>query len=277
MNAYSTEIKKAAVIGLGNMGGAILSGIVSGGILPAENIAGADKADVCRAKAEKLGVRAFSEPSEAVKDADLVILAVKPQSLEALMSEIGEVRKSAVIVSILAGKKIQILESYFGADAKIVRVMPNTPALVGVGMSGICRNANVSDEELSKVVEIFSSFGKASVVDESLMDIVTGISGSGPAYVYMFIDGLIKAGVKNGMDEESAKLFAAQTVKGAAEMVLQSDISPEQLKINVCSPGGTTIEAVKVLEEQGFEDIVMQAVKACEEKSRAMGNPSTTG
>lgn len=273
----TTEIKNAAVVGLGNMGGAILGGIVSGGILPVENLRGADKADACRLKAESLGVEAYQEPSEAVKDADLVILAVKPQSLEALMSEIGEVKKSAVIVSILAGKKIATLEGYFGADAKIVRVMPNTPALVGVGMSGICRNANVSDEELSKVVEIFSSFGKASVVDESLMDIVTGISGSGPAYVYMFIDGLIKAGIKGGMDEKSAKLFAAQTVKGAAEMVLRSDISPEQLKINVCSPGGTTIEAVKLLEEQKFEDIIMQAVKACEDKSRLMGNPSTTG
>ncbi|MCD8007293.1 MAG: pyrroline-5-carboxylate reductase [Oscillospiraceae bacterium] len=264
-------IKKAAVVGLGNMGGAILSGIVSGGILPAEAIAGADKSEACRKKAERLGVVAFSEPKDAVADADLVILAVKPQSLDSLMSEIGSVNKSAVIVSILAGKKISTLEGYFGAGAKIVRVMPNTPALVGVGMSGISGNANVSDEELAKVVEIFSSFGKAAVVDESLMDIVTGISGSGPAYVYMFIDALIKAGVKGGMGEETAKLFAAQTVKGAAEMVLESDTSPEQLKINVCSPGGTTIEAVKVLEEQGFEDIVMKAVGACAEKSRVMG------
>ena len=267
-----TEIKKAAIIGLGNMGGAILSGVVSGGILPAENITGADKSEACRAKAEKLGVRAIPDASEAVSDADLVILAVKPQSLEALMAEIGSVKKSAVIVSILAGKKISTLEGCFGSDAKIVRVMPNTPALVGVGMSGISGNGNVSDEELETVVGIFSSFGKTAVVDESLMDIVTGISGSGPAYVYMFIDALIKAGVGDGMDEAAAKLFAAQTVKGAAEMVLQSDVSPEQLKINVCSPGGTTIEAVKVLEEQGFEDIVVQAVKACEEKSKAMGN-----
>lgn len=268
----SVEIKKAAVVGLGNIGGAILSGIVSGGILPTEALSGADKAEACRLKAESLGVKAFSEPSEAVGDADLVILAVKPQSLEALMAEIGEVKKSAVIVSILAGKKISTLEEFFGSDAKIVRVMPNTPALVGVGMSGICRNGNVSDGELAKVVEIFSSFGKASVVGESLMDIVTGISGSGPAYVYMFIDALIKAGVSGGMDEASTKLFAAQTVKGAAEMVLRSDVSPEQLKINVCSPGGTTIEAVKVLEEKGFEDVVVQAVGACVEKSKAMGN-----
>ncbi|MCD7823278.1 MAG: pyrroline-5-carboxylate reductase [Oscillospiraceae bacterium] len=267
----TTEINKAAIVGLGNMGGAILSGIVSGGILPAENIFGADKSDVCRAKAEKLRVKAFSEAKDAVSDADLVILAVKPQSLEALMAEIGEVKKSAVIVSILAGKKIHTLEDYFGSDSKIVRVMPNTPALVGVGMSGISSNLNVSDEELETVVGIFSSFGKAAVVDESLMDIVTGISGSGPAYVYMFINGLIKAGIEGGMDEAAAKLFAAQTVKGAAEMVLESDISPEQLKINVCSPGGTTIEAVKVLEEQGFEDIIVQAVEACAEKSKLMG------
>ncbi|MCD8106713.1 MAG: pyrroline-5-carboxylate reductase [Oscillospiraceae bacterium] len=267
----NTEIKKAAVIGLGNMGGAILSGIVSGGILPAEAVKGADRSEACRKKAEGLGVAAFSEAREAVNDADLVILAVKPQSLEELVAEIGEIKKSAVIVSILAGKKISTLEGYFGVDAKIVRVMPNTPALVGVGMSGICRNGNVSDDEMSEIVGIFSSFGEAAVVDESLMDIVTGISGSGPAYVYMFIDGLIKAGIGNGMSEETAKLLAAQTVKGAAEMVLASDISPEQLKINVCSPGGTTIEAVKVLEEQGFEDTILQAVEACVEKSRVMG------
>lgn len=268
----NTEIKKAAVVGLGNMGGAILGGIVGGGILPAEVLAGADKAEACRKKAEDMGVVAFSEPKEAVTDADLVILAVKPQSLEALMSEIGgSVKKSAVIVSILAGKKISTLEGFFGSDAKIVRVMPNTPALVGCGMSGIAGNKNVSESELSMVVGIFSSFGSAAVVDESLMDIVTGISGSGPAYVYMFIDGLIRAAVDGGMDESSAKLFAAQTVKGAAEMVLRSDASPEQLKINVCSPGGTTIEAVKVLEEKGFEDIIGQAVRACADKSKKMG------
>lgn len=264
-------MKKIAIIGAGNMGYAILRGITGGGIFSPSAITVADKSEACRQRAANEGVAVTSESGEAVKDAKLIILAVKPNMFDAVAAEIGaNISADAVIVSILAGKTLKTIESAFGEDAKLIRVMPNTPALVGCGMSGICLNASVSDEEIAEVGKIFGSFGVARIVDEDMMDTVTGISGSGPAYAFMFIDGLMKAGVKNGMSESDAKLFAAQTVLGAAQMVLKNDISPEQLKINVCSPGGTTIEAVKVFEENDLYGIIEKAVDACIAKSKKM-------
>lgn len=263
--------KKMLLIGCGNMGYAILTGIINSEIYDKSNIIVSDKSEFCRKRAEDLGVTALENPGSAL-DSDLIILAVKPNALDLLSADIADsVNDQALIVSILAGKTIKTLEEKLPRCKKIIRVMPNTPALVGSGMSGICRSENVSQGEMDEILSIFSSFGKAYEVGEDMMDTVTGISGSGPAYAFMFIDGLAKAGVKNGMSEDEAKIFAAQTVFGAAEMVLSSSDSPEQLKINVCSPGGTTIEAVKVFEESGLYDIIDKAVAACIDKSRRMG------
>lgn len=264
-------MSKAAIIGCGNMGYALLCGIIKTKRYDLKDITVSDKSVICLERAAKLGVNAVSAPVSAAKGAELVILAVKPNALDGLVGELaGSIESNAVIASIIAGKTISTLEGYFGAEAKIIRIMPNTPALVGEGMSGVCANLNVSGDELEAMLSILGGFGKAKAVDESLMDAVTGISGSGPAYAFMFIDGLMKAGVNNGLTEDDAKLLAAQTVLGAAKMVLESDSSPEQLKINVCSPGGTTIEAVKVFEERRLYDIIDEAVKACVEKSRLM-------
>lgn len=227
---------KTALIGAGNMGYAVLKGTAGCGFA-AENITVCDFDPEKRARAEALGVNTKENPAEAVKGADLIILAVKPNALDGLASCISkDIKSGAVIVSILAGKTIETLEKHF-TGSPIVRIMPNTPALVGCGMSGVCRNSLVKDGDFAKVIKIFSGFGIAEEVDESLMDAVTGISGSGPAYAFMFIDGLMKAAVNHGFTEEKAKLFAAQTVLGAAKMVLSSEQSPEQLKINVCSRG----------------------------------------
>lgn len=261
-------MSKLSIIGSGNMGFAILSGIIKSGVCRPEEIAVADKSETCRTRAEGLGVNVFANAAEAVSGAEYVILAVKPQGFGDISREIAtSLKKGVVITSILAGKRIETYEAAFGSDAKIIRVMPNTPAMVGMGMSGLCRNANVSDGEFGFILSVFSSLGEAKEVPENLMDAVTGISGSGPAYVYMFISGLIKAAIKNGMSEEDAKTFAIQTVLGAAKLAMESEDSPEQLKIKVCSPGGTTIEAVKVFEECGLEDIICRAVDACVNRS----------
>lgn len=263
--------KKIALLGAGNMGRAIVLGMLASGKYTAENISAADKAEVCRNILADKGVATFEHSADAANGADIVIMATKPNGLETLASEMkASIKEGAVLVSICAGKTIASLEALFGEDKKIVRVMPNTPAMVGEGMSALCANKNVLSKELDEIVAIFSSFGYAEVVEEDLIHTVTGVSGSGPAYAFMFIDCLAKAVVDHGMTEEQAKKFAAQTVLGAAKMVLESDVSPKQLKINVCSPGGTTIEAVKVFEECDLEGIVKKAVTACIEKSKKM-------
>ena len=264
-------MKNIAVIGCGNMGYALLCGLLKNEGFKKEDITCADKIEKSLERAKLLGVRTFFDARDAVKGADTVILAVKPNALESLAGEISQfIEEDALIVSILAGKTRKALEGFFGDKRKIVRVMPNTPALVGCGMSGLCGNENVTDSELDGVRVLLSGFGLAGIVREELMDCVTGISGSGPAYVYMFIEGLMKAGIENGMSEEEARLFSAQTVKGAAQMVLSSSESVEQLRINVCSPGGTTIEAVDVFNRLGLEGIIKEAVAACIKKSKLL-------
>lgn len=263
--------KKIAFLGAGNMGRAIVFGMLASGKYSPDSIVAADRSEACRKLLEGRGVKTFEAAKDAANGADIIVLAVKPNGLEALSQEIGGCIKSgAIIVSICAGKTVTALESLFGSDKKIVRVMPNTPATVGEGMSALCSNSNVTSDELDEVKAIFSSFGYAEVVSEEMIHTVIGVSGSGPAYAFMFIDAMAKAGVKHGMSEEQAKKFAAQTVLGAAKMVLESDISPEQLKINVCSPGGTTVEAVKVFEDCGLYEIVEKAMDACVDKSKKM-------
>ena len=167
-----------------------------------------------------------------------------------------------------AGISIAFIEGFLGAGSKIVRIMPNTPAMVGESMTAVSRNANLGDAEFENIMDIFRTIGMAAPVDESLMDTITGLSGSSPAYVYMFIDALRKGAAARGMDETVAGIFAAQSVLGAAKMVIETGIDPVTLRQNVCSPGGTTIEAVETLTRNGFEDKVIEALQAAAEKSR---------
>lgn len=262
-------MNRIALIGCGNMGYALLKGMLK--LYSAQNITVCDKNEMCVERAAKLGVEVCCDPCAAVQRAKLIILAVKPDGLAELAAKIkDDVLQDSVIVSIIAGKKLSYLEDCFGENKGIIRVMPNTPALVGCGMSGICANSNVSKDTLEDILGIFSCFGKAKIVAEELMDVVTGVSGSGPAYAFMFIDGMMKSGIRLGMSESDAKLFAAQTVLGAAKMVLDSELTPDQLKKNVCSPGGTTIEAVKVFEQYGLDRIIDEAITACAERSEKM-------
>ncbi|MGX8687075.1 MAG: pyrroline-5-carboxylate reductase, partial [bacterium] len=189
-----------------------------------------------------------------------------------MISEIRDyVREDQLIISIAAGRTLDYIQSEFGGKkVKVVRLMPNTPAMVGEGMTAACANGAVSKEELDYAVRICSGFGKAEIVPESLFDVVTAVSGSSPAYVFMFIEAMADAAVQGGMPRAQAYIFAAQAVLGSAKMVLDTGKHPGELKDMVTSPAGTTIEAVRVLEEKGFRSAVFECVKACTEKSAEM-------
>ena len=202
---------------------------------------------------------------------DIIILAVMPQFYEEVLSEIkGAIWENKILVSIAPGKTLEWLEQQVGKPTKIIRAMPNTPALVKAGMMGICGNDKVDKDELDYVCKLFQSFSKTEVVSEHLMDTVTAVSGSSPAYVFMFIEAMADAAVEGGMPRKQAYTFAAQAVLGSAKMVLETGMHPGELKDMVCSPAGTTIQAVRVLEEHGMRAAVMDAMKACIDKSRNM-------
>lgn len=264
---------KIGFIGAGNMGGAILKGYADTAAQKGDRILVYDKREETgkALEAQFAAVSARSSEKELARDSDVIILGVKPNMFEDLLPRIaGECGSEKVIVSMAAGVSIGFIEGYLGSDRRIIRIMPNTPAQVGESMVAVCRNKNVDDETFGKVFGIFGAIGRAEEVDEELIHCVIGVSGSSPAYTYMYIDALIQAAVDHGMAPEKAKIFAAQSVLGAAKMVLENDISVEQLRINVCSPGGTTIEAVNKLFENGFMDNIKEGFAAAVEKSKVM-------
>ena len=263
---------KIGIIGLGNMGGAILGGIVSKGIVEKENVIGFDLSDALKDKAKNsYGINIAGGNEEVLAAADVVILAVKPQHMGDMLSKIKDKwNRNTLVISIAAGKTIEWLENNIGSDMKIVRCMPNTPALIGEGCTGVCANKNVSDEEKKTALNILCACGKAIEVTESQMDAVVGISGSAPAYVFMFIEAMADAGVAAGLTRDKAYEFAASAVKGSAALMLETGKHPGELKDMVCSPAGTTIAAVQVLEEGGFRGVVMDAVEACVERNREL-------
>ena len=264
---------KIGFIGAGNMGGAILKGYAKTAAQNGDQILVFDINEEKRTALEQQipVVSACSSEKELARSSDVILLGVKPNMFETLLPQIAEECTSEkVIVSMAAGVSIGFIQSYLGSEQRIIRIMPNTPAQVSESMVAVCRNQHVDDQTFRQVFGIFEAIGRAEEVDEALIHCVIGVSGSSPAYTYMYIDALIQAAVDYGMDEAKAKVFAAQSVLGAAKMVLETDISPEQLRINVCSPGGTTIEAVNKLMENGFMDHVKEGFAAAVEKSKAM-------
>lgn len=262
---------KIGFIGLGNMATAMIGGMLQKGMAEPSDIIGSEKLAAAKDAAKtKFNIEIAENNCEAAKAADVLFLAIKPIFLQEVIEEIkGVVKPETLIVSIVAGKDLQFITNAFGRqNCKIIRCMPNTPALVLEGCTGVCANKNVTEEELNKVLALLGSFGKASVVPERLMDAVVGVSGSSPAYVFLFIEAMADAAVLAGMPRAQAYEFAAQAVMGSAKMVLETGKHPAELKDMVCSPGGTTIEAVKVLEETGFRASVMNAMEACIEKSK---------
>ncbi len=263
---------KLGFIGAGNMGGAILRGYLkSGKISPSDVYVCGKNLEKLESLSRELGINPCTEIGELVSRCDTVMLGVKPNLFPEIMPQVASAYKNEkVLVSMAAGITIESICSYVGSDARIVRVMPNTPAMVGEAMTSVSRNSNVEDEEFKTVFEIFKSIGKAEEVEEDLIHCVIGVSGSSPAYTYMYIDALADAAVKNGMEKDKAITFAAQAVLGAAKMVLETNIDPVQLRINVCSPGGTTIEAVNTLQEKSFSEIIEKGFQAAVDKSKSM-------
>ncbi len=263
---------KLGFIGCGNMASAIMSGIISNGLMEANEIIGADVFAPSREKVkETLGIKIAESNTEVVQKADVFVLSVKPQYYEEVIAEIKEeVRENQIVITLAPGKTLQWLEEQFGKPVKIVRTMPNTPAMVQEGMTGACPNVSVTAEELKTVCNILKGFGEVEVIPEKLMDAVVAVSGSSPAYVFMMIEAMADAAVAEGMPRTQAYKFAAKAVLGSAKMVLETGKHPGELKDMVCSPAGTTIEAVKILEETGFRSAIMQAMEACANKSRNM-------
>lgn len=257
-------------IGLGNMAKAMIGGILKKKIVSAEDIIGSAATQETRDKvSEAFGIQTRDSNAQVAKEADILILAVKPQYFKVVIADIMDyVDGDKLVISVAAGKTIKWISEEFEKPVKLIRVMPNTPALVGEGCTAVCRNELVSDEELNFAMGIFESFGTASIVSENLMDVVGGVSGSSPAYAFMFIEAMADAAVAGGMPRKQAYQFAAQSLLGSARMVLETGKHPGELKDMVCSPGGTTIEAVRVLEEKGFRGAVMDAIAACIEKTK---------
>lgn len=263
---------KIGFIGLGNMATAMIGGMIKKELAKPQDILGSDgSAEAVKKAVNTFGITGMDSNTKVAEESDVLFLSIKPQVYEKVITEIkNSVKQSTVIISIAPGKTMDWVEGLFERKIKLVRCMPNTPALVGEGCTGVCFNQAVSEEEKAMALELLKSFSKASEVPEHLMDVVVGVSGSSPAYVFMFIEAMADAAVADGMPRNQAYEFAAQSVLGSAKMVLETGMHPGQLKDMVCSPAGTTIEAVKVLEEKGFRSAVIEAQCACVAKSRSL-------
>ena len=263
---------KVVFIGCGNMGTAILAGILnSGKCSPNQIIVSAKTQKTADEKKCRFGVDVSRDNCEVARASEVLFLAVKPQFYEEVITEIRDcVSTGQIVVTMAPGKTLEWIRGQFGHDVKVIRTMPNTPSMVGEGMMGMCMNDSVTSEDALYVQDLCSGFTRAEVVSEHLMDVVTAVSGSSPAYVYMFIEAMADAAVAGGMPRKQAYTFAAQAVYGSAKMVLETGEHPGVLKDQVCSPGGTTIQAVRTLEEKGMRSAVMEAVMKCLEISRKM-------
>jgi pyrroline-5-carboxylate reductase len=259
-------------IGCGNMAQAMIGGILKNALVPTNQMIVSNRSLGKLENFQKdFPIRITTHNREVAKAADILFLAVKPNVYPQVISEIkDDIKDNVLIINIAAGVTLQQTEALFGKTIKVIKAMPNTPSLVGEGMAGLCSNNEVNSDEREVILQIFQSFGRAQFVDESLMDAVTAVSGSAPAYVYLFIEAMADAAVKEGMPRAQAYQFAAQTVRGAAQMVLETGKHPGELKDQVCSPGGTTIEAVTTLEKTGFRQSVIAAMETCSQKSKKM-------
>lgn len=264
--------KKVGFIGCGNMGSAMVGGLIKSGFVKKEDIIISTKTEsTAKRLKEELEVNITLDNREVVKASDVIFLAVKPYMYKDVIEEIKEVlSKDKIIVTIAAGVSIENMENWLGDGYKVIRTMPNTPALVGAAMSAICINKNVSQEELEYICNIYKNFGEYVELDEKDFDGFTALCGSSPAYVFIFIEAMADAAVKLGIPRAKAYRMASQSVLGSAKMVLDTGKHPGVLKDMVCSPGGTTIEAVAELEKHGFRNAIIEAVVKCAEKSKSM-------
>lgn len=269
----SVKGKKIGFLGGGNMGEALIRGLLKTGLIPPEVIF---VSDVRLPRLEQLGalygIHTLSDNALLVKRADVVILAVKPQIMAEVLREITPaLPQGRLVISIAAGVSTAVLRAHLPAGIRLIRVMPNTPALVLEGATAIARADGLEPGDLEVAQEIFSAVGKVVVLEEELMDAVTGLSGSGPAYVALVIEALADGGVKMGLDRATAMTLAAQTVLGAARLLIETGTHPGQLKDMVTSPGGTAIAGIHTLEVGGLRRTLMNAVERATLRSRELG------
>jgi pyrroline-5-carboxylate reductase len=265
-------MKKIAFIGGGQMAEALIGGLLAGQVCAPELIWATDPlADRRDRLKSQFGILVGADNREASVWADVALLAVKPQTLPDVLKEAHAALGRLLVISIVAGTTIRSIVEQTTAAAKVVRAMPNTPAVVREGMTALAKGPGVSEDEMRLAREIFASVGRVVLVEERLMDAVTGLSGSGPAYVFQAIEALADGGVKMGLPRPTAELLAAQTVLGAARLVLESGEHPAKLKDRVASPGGTTIAGLHQLELGGLRATLMAAVEAATNRSQELG------
>lgn len=272
MSASMSVDHTVAFIGAGNMAGALIRGLVATGTVSADHIIAADP-DRARLEAlqAELGIRSARDNAEALGEADVVVLATKPQVFPQVLPALADaLRPGTLVVSIAAGISTKIIERALPAGAHVVRTMPNTPALVGAGATALAGGTHATDEDLALSEALFQSVGLCVRVPEAQIDAVTGLSGSGPAYVFAMIEALRDAGVREGLSEETSLRLAAQTVFGAARLLLEQDESPETLRERVTSPGGTTRAGLDALEASGFTGTLADAVRAATRRSNEL-------
>lgn len=264
--------KKIGFIGCGNMGSSMVGGLLKSGFIKPEQIIVSNKTEIpLKRLSDEFNVITTLNNKDVIKKSDIIFLAVKPNIYKSIIEEIkSELTNDKLIITIAAGITIENMEQWLGDDLKIIRTMPNTPALVGEAMTAICPNKNVSEDELKYCIKIFKSFGECEVLEEKYFDGFIAVAGSSPAYVFMFIESMADGAVKLGIPREKAYKMAAQSVLGSAKMILETGKHPGELKDMVCSPAGTTIEAVIELEKLGFRNSVIQAMDKCAEKSKNM-------
>lgn len=268
----SLNHKTIAFIGAGNMGEALIRGLLAAKtVAPAQLIATDIRPERLEFFKSTFGVRASSDNAAAVADADIVLLAVKPQQMSAVLGTFkSRMSNQKLIVTIAAGVSTARIERELGNSPRVVRVMPNTPALVGAGAAALCKGAHATDDDLAVAETILGAVGITVRTEERFMDAVTALSGSGPAYVFLVTEAMIKAGVETGLPDDVAKRLVIQTVQGAAKLLAESGEPPESLRKKVTSPGGTTEAALNVMTERRLIDIFVEAIKAAERRGREL-------
>jgi pyrroline-5-carboxylate reductase len=260
------------VVGVGAMGEAIVRGLLAGGW----EHASVDALVRDRARAaeltESLGIRVDVDPAEVIPNSAVVVIAVKPKDVNAVLQAIaGYLDPDSVVLSVAAGVTLQSIESVL-VDQAVVRSMPNTPAIVGEGVAGAAVGHHASDEQLDHAISVLGAVGAVEVLDETVLDAVTAVSGTGPAYVFLLAEALIEAAIREGMSRRVAETFVHQTIRGAGHLLTETGIGAPRLRSQVTSPGGTTAAAVHVLEERGFRALVEDAVRAAAKRSRELGS-----
>jgi len=260
-------------IGGGNMGEALIKGLLEASLVPATSIHATDvRLERLKELDRRYGIQVSSDNADVVRHSDIVILAVKPQIIDAVLKEIAPaVTRRKLLISVAAGVSTAKIRAVLHKEARLIRVMPNTPALVLEGVTAIAKADNLEPDDLDTAGEIFSAVGRVVVLDEALMDAVTGLSGSGPAYVAVVIESLADGGVRMGLDRITAMTLATQTVLGAAKLLLETGMHPGALKDMVSSPGGTSIAGVAALEEGGIRTTFIKAVERATVRSRELG------